>query len=121
MGELHYHLPWVKLHVGWGWLLNQVVWRHQLTAVFPSRLILFLSSCFIDTYPSSAFVSFASSSQLWIPVASYVLIAILKKRLLINASLHVILQVLSLILFEKTPHSTGLRRTRVPRKITAIF
>jgi hypothetical protein len=36
-------------------------------------------------------------------VASYVLIAILKKRLLLSASLHEILQVLSLNLFEKTP------------------
>ena len=36
-------------------------------------------------------------------MASYVLIAILKKRLLLDASLHEILQVLSLNLFEKTP------------------
>jgi len=45
----------------------------------------------------------AVKTQLWIAVASYVLIAILKKRLLLNASLHEILQVLSLNLFEKTP------------------
>ena len=36
-------------------------------------------------------------------MASYVLIAILKKRLGLAASLHEILQVLSLNLFEKTP------------------
>ena len=41
----------------------------------------------------------AVKTQLWIAVASYVLIAILMKRLLINASLHEILQVLSLNLF----------------------
>jgi hypothetical protein len=45
----------------------------------------------------------AVKTQIWIAVASYVLIAILKKRLLLNASLHEILQVLSLNLFEKTP------------------
>ncbi len=36
-------------------------------------------------------------------MAPYVLIAILKKRLLLSASLHELLQVLSLNLFEKTP------------------
>jgi len=44
----------------------------------------------------------AVKTQIWIAVASYVLIAILKKRLLLDASLHEILQVLSLNLFEKT-------------------
>jgi transposase len=45
----------------------------------------------------------AVKTQIWIAVASYVLIAILKKRLLLSASLPEILQVLSLNLFEKTP------------------
>ena len=45
----------------------------------------------------------AVKTQIWIAVATYVLIAILKKRLLLSASLHEILQVLSLNLFEKTP------------------
>jgi hypothetical protein len=45
----------------------------------------------------------AVKTQIWIAVATYVLIAILKKRLLLEASLHEILQVLSLNLFEKTP------------------
>ena len=45
----------------------------------------------------------AVKTRVWIAVASYVLIAILKKRLLLDASLHEILQVLSLNLFEKTP------------------
>ena len=44
----------------------------------------------------------AVKTQIWIAVASYVLIAILKKRLVLSASLHEILQVLSLNLFEKT-------------------
>src|ERR1700686_5067531 len=45
----------------------------------------------------------AVKTQIWIAVASYVLIAILKKRLRLEASLHEILQVLSLNLFEKSP------------------
>jgi len=45
----------------------------------------------------------AVKTQIWIAVASYVLIAILKRRLLLTGSLHEILQVLSLNLFEKTP------------------
>ena len=51
----------------------------------------------------------AVKTQIWIAVASYVLIAILKKRLGLEASLHEILQVLSLNLFEKTPISQACR------------
>ena len=39
----------------------------------------------------------------WIAVAVYVLIAIIKKRLQIDQSLYTILQVLSVTIFEKTP------------------
>ena len=42
-------------------------------------------------------------TQIWITVAVYVLVAILKKRLLLEASLHEILQFLSLTLFEQVP------------------
>lgn len=45
----------------------------------------------------------AVKSQIWIAVSTYVLIAILKKRLAIDASLYTLLQVLSLTLFERTP------------------
>lgn len=45
----------------------------------------------------------AVRTQIWIAVAVYVLVAILKKRLALDASLYTILQVLSLTLFEKTP------------------
>ena len=45
----------------------------------------------------------AVKTQIWIAVSVYVLVAILKKRLGIDASLYTILQVLSLTLFEKTP------------------
>jgi len=41
--------------------------------------------------------------QVWIAIAVYVLVAILKKRFRLSASLYTILQILSLTLFEKTP------------------
>ena len=42
-------------------------------------------------------------TQIWIAVSVYVLVAIVKKRLVLPASLYEILQILSLTLFEKTP------------------
>jgi hypothetical protein len=41
--------------------------------------------------------------QIWTAISTYVLVAIIKKRLKVTASLHSILQVLSLNLFEKVP------------------
>jgi len=41
--------------------------------------------------------------QIWTAICTYVLVAIIKKRLQTTASLHAILQVLSVTLFEKTP------------------
>jgi hypothetical protein len=45
----------------------------------------------------------AVKTQIWIAVSVYVLVAILKKRLKIDASLYTILQILSVTLFEQTP------------------
>ena len=45
----------------------------------------------------------AVRTQIWIAVSVYVLIAILKKRLKLDASLSKILQTLSVTLFEKMP------------------
>ena len=45
----------------------------------------------------------AVKAQIWTAIAVYVLVAILKKRLALDASLFQILQVLSVTLFEKTP------------------
>jgi hypothetical protein len=45
----------------------------------------------------------AVKTQIWIAVSVYVLIAILKKRLHFDASLHTLLQILSVTLFEKMP------------------
>ena len=45
----------------------------------------------------------AVKTQIWIAISVYVLIAIIKKRLHIKASLYSILQILSLTVFETTP------------------
>ena len=47
----------------------------------------------------------AGKTQLWIAIATYVLIAIIKKRLGLPQSPYTILQILSLTLFEKMPIS----------------
>jgi hypothetical protein len=45
----------------------------------------------------------AVKTQIWIAVCTYVLVAIVRKRLRLEASMHEILQILSLSLFEKIP------------------
>jgi len=45
----------------------------------------------------------AVKTQIWIAVAVYVLVAIIKKRLALDQSLYRILQILSLVLFDKRP------------------
>ena len=45
----------------------------------------------------------AVKTQIWIAISVYVLVAIVKKRLGVAASLYTILQILSLTLFEKKP------------------
>ena len=45
----------------------------------------------------------AVRTQIWIAVSVYVLVAIVRKRLNLRASLYQILQILSVTLFEKTP------------------
>jgi hypothetical protein len=45
----------------------------------------------------------AVKTQIWIAVSVYVLVAILRKRLRLQASLYQTLQILSVTLFEKTP------------------
>ena len=42
-------------------------------------------------------------TQLWIAIAVYVLVAIVRKRLGLEISLYKLLQVLSIALFEKVP------------------
>ena len=45
----------------------------------------------------------AVKTQIWIAVSVYVLVAIVRKRLGLEASLYQVLQILSVTLFEKTP------------------
>lgn len=53
----------------------------------------------------------AVKTQIWIRISVYVLVAIVKKRVGVEASLHTILQILSLTLFEKTPLDQLLNET----------
>ena len=53
----------------------------------------------------------AVKTQIWIAVSIYVLVAIVRKRLGLEASLYQILQILSLTLFEKTPILRALQAT----------
>jgi len=50
----------------------------------------------------------AVKTQIWIAIAVYVLVAIIKKRLKLEASLYAILQILSVSLFEKIPLAQAL-------------
>jgi len=52
---------------------------------------------FLGTSPN------AVKTQIWIAISTYLLVAILKKRLRIEQPLYTILQILSVSLFEKTP------------------
>ena len=53
----------------------------------------------------------AVKTQIWIAVSVYVLVAILKKRLGLDASLYTLLQILSVTLFEKMPLPQALSAT----------
>jgi hypothetical protein len=53
----------------------------------------------------------AVKSQIWIAVSVYVLVAILRKRLNITASLYEMLQILSLTMFERMALNQLLART----------
>jgi len=51
-------------------------------------------------------------TQIWCAVATYVLIAIVKKELQLDASLYTCLQILSVSIFEKTEISCALQPER---------
>ena len=53
----------------------------------------------------------AVKTQIWCAVSTYVLIAIIKKELQINASLYTLLQILSVSVFEKTEISCAFQNT----------
>lgn len=56
----------------------------------------------------------AVRTQIWTAIAVYLLVAILKKRLRLEASLYTILQILSLTLFEKNPILQALSQFPLP-------
>ena len=62
----------------------------------------------------------AVKTQIWIAVAVYVLVAIVKKRMQLGISLYTILQVLSLTLFEKMPLYQAFAQNAYKNKIATI-
>lgn len=59
----------------------------------------------------------AVKSQIWIAVSVYVLVAIIKKRLNIDASLYEMLQILSITMFERTPLDQLLTKTAISQEL----
>ena len=62
----------------------------------------------------------AVKTQIWIAVSVYVLIAIVKKRLALEASLYTLLQIFSVTIFEKMPMPQALSETRTTFEENAI-
>jgi transposase len=63
----------------------------------------------------------AVKTQIWIAVSTYVLVAIMKKRLKIDVPLYTILQILSITLFEKIPIFKALTANDYKTKITTGY
>ena len=61
----------------------------------------------------------AVKTQIWIAVSTYVLVAIMKKRLKTDLTLYTILQILSITLFEKMPILQALTTDDYKTKITS--
>jgi len=61
----------------------------------------------------------AVKTQIWIAVSTYVLVAIMKKRLKIDLTLYTILQILSITLFEKMPILQALTTDGYRNQITS--
>ena len=57
-------------------------------------------------------------TQVWIAISTYVLVAIMKKRLKIDLTLYTILQILSITLFEKMPILQALTEANYRSQIT---
>jgi len=61
----------------------------------------------------------AVKTQIWIAISTYVLVAIMKKRLTIDLTLYTILQILSITLFEKKPIYQALTESDYKTKTTS--
>jgi len=62
----------------------------------------------------------AVKTQIWCAIATYVLIAIIKKELHLDASLYTCLQILSVSVFEKTKLSCALQPDRTQPELASI-
>lgn len=80
---------------------------HTITQIYKSRWAVELFFKWIKQHLRiKAFYGTSENAvktQIWIAVSAYVLVAIARKRLELDATLYQILQVLSVTLFEKTP------------------
>jgi len=89
------------------WTNNFVLDAVQVGALYKSRWQVELFFTWIkQNLRIKAFVGTSSNAvktQIWIAISTYVMVAIIKKQLKTRASLHAILQVLSVNLFERTP------------------
>lgn len=63
----------------------------------------------------------AVKTQIWIAVSTYVLIAIIKKRLKISLSLYTVLQILSITLFERIPIYRALTDTGYSTNVVSPY
>jgi Transposase DDE domain len=63
----------------------------------------------------------AVKTQIWIAISVYVLVAMVRKRLQVKASLYTMLQILSVSLFEKTPILQLLSQIQPEEKETDSF
>jgi hypothetical protein len=61
----------------------------------------------------------AVKTQVWIAISTYVLVAIMKKRLKIDLTLYTILQILSITLFERMPILQALTAANYRNRITS--
>ena len=70
--------------------------------------------CFLGTSEN------AVKTQIWCAVSTYVLIAIIRKELHLNASLYTLLQILSVSVFEKTQLSCALQANAAEPEMTDV-
>ena len=86
---------------------NFMLPAHTITQIYKSRSAVELFFKWIKQHLRiKAFYGTSENAvktQIWIAVSAYVLVAIARKRLELDATLYQILQVLSVTLFEKTP------------------
>jgi transposase len=79
---------------------------HTITQIYKSRWAVELFKWIKQHLRIKAFYGTSENAvktHIWIAVSAYVLVAIARKRLELDATLYQILQVLSVTLFEKTP------------------